>query len=153
MTSPVQVLAIVVSSALLLLVLELVRRRRLTEEYSFIWIACAVALLVLSIRRELLDAAGAWLGVYYPPAVLLLVVILFVFVGLLSFSVTISRQRAQIERLIEDVAILEARLRDREQEARPSRGTLTAGSDQGAEPADSTSEGTRRSGGGEPRGT
>lgn len=112
MTSVVQVVAIAVSSALLLVVLELVRRRRLTEEYSFIWIACALALLVLSIRRDVLDAAAGWLGVYYPPAVLLLVLILFVFVGLLYFSVAISRQRAQIEHLIEDVAILEARLRD-----------------------------------------
>lgn len=112
MSSVVQILSVAVSAALLVLVIELVRRRRLTEEYSFIWIACAVALLALSIWRDVLDAVARWLGVYYPPAVLLLVLILFVFVGLLYFSVTISRQRQQIERLIEDVAILEARLRD-----------------------------------------
>ena len=112
MTSLVQILAMAVSTALLLVVLELVRRRRLTEEYSFIWIACALALLGLSIWRDVLHAIARWLGVFYPPAVLLLVLIVFVFVGLLYFSVTISRQREQIERLIEDVSILEARLRD-----------------------------------------
>ena len=112
MTSLVQIVAIAVSTALLLLVLELVRRRRLTEEYSFIWIACTLALLGLSIWRDVLHAIARWLGVFYPPAVLLLVLTAFVFVGLLYFSVTLSRQRAQIERLIEDVAILEARLRD-----------------------------------------
>lgn len=112
MTSMIQVVAIAVSTALLLVVLELVRRRRLTEEYSFIWIACALALLGLSIWRDVLHAIARWLGVFYPPAVLLLVLIVFVFVGLLYFSVTMSRQREQIERLIEDVAILEARLRD-----------------------------------------
>jgi hypothetical protein len=112
MTSLVQIVAIAVSTALLLVVLELVRRRRLTEEYSFIWIACALALLGLSIWRDVLHAIARWMGVFYPPAVLLLVLILFVFVGLLYFSVTMSRQREQIERLIEDVAILEARLRD-----------------------------------------
>ena len=119
MTSMIQVLAIAVSTALLLVVLELVRRRRLTEEYSFIWIACALALLGLSIWRDVLHAIARWLGVFYPPAVLLLVLILFVFVGLLYFSVTISRQREQIERLIEDVAILEARLRDTAGRDRP----------------------------------
>ena len=112
MTSTVQIVAIAVSTALLLVVLELVRRRRLTEEYSFIWIAGALALLGLSIWRDVLHAIARWLGVFYPPAVLLLVLIVFVFVGLLYFSVTMSRQREQIERLIEDVAILEARLRD-----------------------------------------
>jgi hypothetical protein len=108
----IQILAIAVSSALLLVVLELVRRRRLTEEYSFIWIACALALFGLSIWRDVLHAIARWLGVFYPPAVLLLVLIVFVFVGLLYFSVMMSRQREQIERLIEDAAILEARLRD-----------------------------------------
>lgn len=112
MTSVVQVLAIAVSTTLLLLVLELVRQRRLTEEYSFIWIACTLALLGLSIWRDVLHAIARWLGVFYPPAVLLLVLTVFVFLGLLYFSVTMSRQREQIERLIEDVAILEARLRD-----------------------------------------
>ena len=34
------------------------------------------------------------------------------FVGLLSFSVVISRQRAQITRLFEEQAILAARLRE-----------------------------------------
>ena len=49
---------------------------------------------------------------YAVPAVLAL----FVFVALLSVSVVISRQRVQIERLVEDAAILDARLRRLEQE-------------------------------------
>jgi hypothetical protein len=110
MTSLVQVLATAVSFVLLLLVLDLVRRRKLREEYSLIWIACAGALLIASIWRDLLDALAHWLGVYYPPAVLLLILILFVFVACLHFSVVVSRQRAQIERLVEDHAILAARL-------------------------------------------
>lgn len=112
MSSLLQVVAIVVSTALLLLVLELVRRRRLTEEHSFIWIACALALLGLSIWRGLIDTVAVWLGIAYGPAVLLLVVILFGFVGALYVSVVLSRQRDQIEKLIEDVAVLEAKLRE-----------------------------------------
>lgn len=108
----VQGLAIVVSSALLVLVLDLVRRKKLTEEYSFVWILCALALLGLSVGRRALDALAPAIGIYYPPAALLLVLILFVFVASLSFSVAISRQRQQIERLIEDSAILEARIRE-----------------------------------------
>ncbi len=119
MTSLVQIIAIVISAALLGLVIELVRRRQLSEEYSFIWITGAAALLVLSLWRDVLHAIARWLGVFYPPAVLLLVLTLFVFVGLLYISVTLSRQREQIERLIEQVAILEARLRDRERQAPP----------------------------------
>lgn len=115
----VQGLAILVSLSLLVLVLDLVRRKKLTEEYSFVWILCALALLGLSIGRGVLDRLAPAIGIHYPPAALLLVLILFVFVASLSFSVAISRQRQQIERLIEESAILEAKLRDLESSSSP----------------------------------
>ena len=112
MSDPVQIIAIVTSILLLVLVIELVRRKRLSEEYSFVWIICALALLILSIGRRVLDVVAVALGIYYPPAALILVLILFVFVASLSFSVVVSKQRRQIERLIEDAALLEARVRE-----------------------------------------
>lgn len=112
MTDVVQIVALGTSSLLLLLVLELVRRRKLTEEYSFIWILGTIGLLALSSSRQILHIAAAWLGIAYPPALLLLVVIFFVFVASLYFSVVVSRQRQQIERLTEEVAILAARQRE-----------------------------------------
>ena len=112
----VQIGSVVVSGALLLLVVDLVRRRKLTEEYSFIWILCAAALLVLSLWRDILHVTARWLGVYYPPAVLLMVLILFVFIASLYFSVVISGQRRQIEHLVEELALLDQRLRETERE-------------------------------------
>jgi len=123
MTDPVQIVAIAVSVSLLVLVLDLVRRKKLTEEYSFVWIICALALLGLSVGRKLLDAVALALGIYYPPAVLLLVLIFFVFVASLSFSVVLSRQRQQIERLMEDVAILDAHVRDLNKSSEPTPGS------------------------------
>jgi hypothetical protein len=110
-TDPVQVVAVSVSLTLLALVLELVRRRKLTEEYSLIWIVCAGALLLLSLWRGILDVVARALDVHYPPAILILVLIFFVFVVSLYFSVVVSRQRQQIERMVEDVALLDAELR------------------------------------------
>ena len=108
----IDIVALIVSALLLLVVLELVRRRRLTEEYSFLWIGCSVVLLVLSVKREILDVTARWLGVHYPPVILLLLLILMVFVASLCFSVIVSRQRRQIERLIEETAMLSAELRE-----------------------------------------
>lgn len=111
MSDLVQVVSVAVSGGLLLLVIELVRRRRLTEEYAFIWLVCGTALLVLSIWRNALDLAAAALGVHYPPALLLLVLTFFVFVASLYFSLVASRQRTQIEQLVEELALLDAELR------------------------------------------
>ena len=112
MSDVVQIVAIVVSAALLLAVIDLVRRRRLREEYAFVWLVGAAALVVLSIWRNSLNIAANWLGVYYPPTVLVMLLIVMVFVASLCFSVIVSRQRQQIERLIEETAILSAELRD-----------------------------------------
>ena len=75
MTDRVQIVALGGSLVLLLLVLELVRRRRLAEEYSALWIVSALALIGVSLRRDALDFAAWWLGVYYPPAVLVLMLV------------------------------------------------------------------------------
>jgi hypothetical protein len=112
MTDLVQIIAVSVSSALLALVLELVRRRKLTEEYSVLWVLCGVALLVFSIWRDGLHVAARALGIYYPPAVLILVLGFFVFIVSLSFSAVVSRQRQQIERMIEDLALMDRDLRE-----------------------------------------
>ena len=111
MTSRIQLLAIVGSMAFLLLVLELVRRRRLAEEYSALWIIAALVLLVASIRRDVIDRTAAWLGIFYGPTVLLLGLLVVVSAALLWMSVILTKQQAQIEHLIEETAILAAELR------------------------------------------
>lgn len=112
MSDRIGLLGAAVSVLLLVVVLELVRRRRLTEEYSIVWILASLALLGLSFSRPLISMAAQWLGVYYPPAVLLLALLTLVFAALLYFTVVASRQRMQIERLVEEVSILAAEVRD-----------------------------------------
>ena len=112
MTDRVQVLALTGSVLFLLFVLELVRRRRLAEEYSALWIVSAIVLIGISLRRDVLDFAATWLGVYYPPAVLVLMLVAIISVASLSFSVILSRQQRQIDRLVEENAIMAAELRE-----------------------------------------
>jgi hypothetical protein len=120
-TDRIGLIGALVSILLLVVVLELVRRRRLTEEYSFVWILSSLALLGLSFSRPLLAVAANWLGVFYPPALLLLALLTVVVAALLYFTVVASRQRTQIERVVEEVSILAAEVRDlqRQLEGRP----------------------------------
>lgn len=109
------------SIALLVFVLEMVRRRKLSEEYSLIWILTSGALIVLSLARSWVDALALELGILYGPAFLLLLLVFFVVIAALHFSLVISTQRRQIERLIEDVALLEARQRGEAAQTSPDR--------------------------------
>ena len=123
-TDRVQIVALAGSVVLLLLVLELVRRRRLAEEYSALWIVSALVLIGISLRRDMLDFAATWLGVYYPPAVLVLMLVAIISVASLFFSVILSRQQRQIDRLIEENAIMAAELRELRRDAEETGGTL-----------------------------
>jgi hypothetical protein len=111
-TGRVQILAIVGSILFLLLVLELVRRRQLAEEFSALWIVSALALLGLSIRRDLIDRFAQAMDIYYAPAALLLGLLAIVAAASLSFSVILSRQQRRLDHLTEETAILAAELRE-----------------------------------------
>ena len=120
MTERLEMVAVGVSLAILLIVLELVRRRKLTEEYSFLWILASFGLLVLSLKHDWLAVVTGALGVASPGAALLLLLVAAILAASICFSVIVSRQRQQIERLIEETAILSAELRDlREESAQP----------------------------------
>jgi hypothetical protein len=108
----VSLLAPITAIALLALVIELVRRRKLVEEYAFVWLIGTSALLTLSLWRQILHRVAAWMGIFYPPAVLLLLLILLGYLGALYFSIVASQQRRQIARLVEDLAIFSAEVRE-----------------------------------------
>ena len=112
MIDRVQLISIAISVLLLVAVLELVRRRKLVEEYSIIWILGALVLLAASVWRGFLDTAAQFLGIYYPPSLILMGLVLLFFVALLALSVVLSRQQRQIESLTEETAVLGAEIRD-----------------------------------------
>ena len=106
----VQLVAILASFGLLLIVLELVRRRRLLERYALLWLFSALALLALATFQPLLVQIAGLIGIEYPPSALFLIAFGFVMVLLLHFSVAVSRLSDQSKVLAQRVALMEERL-------------------------------------------
>jgi hypothetical protein len=101
----------IASVLLLLVVLELIRKRRLKERYALLWLATGVVLLVLSLWRDGLNTIAGWLGVTsYPPAVLFAVATLFILLVLLDYSTVISKLVDQNTVLAQRLALLEEKL-------------------------------------------
>jgi hypothetical protein len=113
----IQLLAIVASAGLLVVVLELVRRRRFLERYAIVWLAAAFVLLALAIWKGLLSDLARAIGIAYPPNALFLVAFGFVLVLLLHFSLAVSRLSDQTKVLAQRLALLEKRQRDAEERA------------------------------------
>jgi len=110
MLDKVQIIFLVGLTGLLIIVLELVRRKKLKEEYSLLWIFTVVVLLVLSIWRDSLKLISHALGIFYPPNALFVVGSLFILAILLHFSVVISSFKKEHQELAQMFAILNLRL-------------------------------------------
>ena len=101
-----QVLSIIGSVALFAFVIDFIRRGLLKEKYSVLWLACTIAILILSIRKSLLDTIARHLGVSYAPSLLFLVAFVFVLLIMLHFSVVISIMHEKNKVLAQELALL-----------------------------------------------
>jgi hypothetical protein len=111
----VSLAATAASVILVLVVFELIRSRRLREQYALLWLATGIVLVILSAWRGGLNTIAGWLGVRgYPPAVLFAVGLMFVILVLLHYSTVISRLADQNVVLAQKLALLETKLRERE---------------------------------------
>jgi len=115
---------LVASVGALVLIVELVRQRRLKEEYSLLWLATGLVLLLLSISRPLLDTLAEAVGIFYPPSALFLVALFFVLLILLQFSTVLTRLSRENKEMAQQMAILRHELEQ-------SRKKLTGDDDAG----------------------
>ena len=110
----VQLVSIVFSALLLLLVLELVRRRRFLERYALLWLVAAFVLLALGVWRDLLEELAQLVGIAAPENAFFVVAFAFTLVLLLHFSLAVSRLADQNKVLAQRLAMLEERQRELE---------------------------------------
>src|SRR5262249_9968145 len=114
---------------LMVLIFELVRKRRLREEYSWLWLLTGVSVLALAVvPQQALVAMANVFGSENPPAAIFFFVFVFValprlqfslgfcFVALLclQFSVRLSRTTEHVKTLAQKIALLEADLEAKE---------------------------------------
>jgi hypothetical protein len=103
-------LAITITLGLLLIVFELVRRKRLSERYAILWLVAATTLFVLAAWKGLLTSLSNDVGISYPPSALFAVAIGLIAIILLHFSLAVSRLSDQNKILAQRLALLQQRV-------------------------------------------
>ena len=106
-----QILAILFSIVLLLVTIQLVRKRKLREEYALVWLGAAATIFLLVVFDGLVTFLAGAFGVSYAPTLILVFGLLFAIVVILSQSVTISAQADRIRDLAQSYGLLEHRMR------------------------------------------
>jgi len=109
-----RVTAVIFSLILVLVIVQLIRKQKLREEYALAWLGASLIILLLSVFGGLIKILAALFAVSYAPTLALVLGLLFVLVVLLSQSVALSSQADCIRDLAQQVTLLEWRVRQLE---------------------------------------
>jgi len=96
--------------ASVLFIMMLLRRRQLRGKYAMLWTTLGVSLFILSLVPSVLTWVSELLGIFYPPALFLVVAIGFLLVIVIQFSWELSRMEDRTRTLAEEIALLRAEL-------------------------------------------
>lgn len=124
MTDRITFTIVIGALALLVVVVELVRQRRLEEQYSLLWLGMSIGLVVLALSRGMWDRFAVGIGIAYPPTALFVAGFVAMLMILLHFSTVISKLARQNREAAQQIGLLQWKLRELEK-----RQPLSADSD------------------------
>ena len=108
----IQFLAIAGSVGLLLFILELIRRKRIRENHSLLWLFFGAVFMFFSIWRRGLEVMANLMGIAYPPTAFLLILVMALFVILIQFSIITSDLTEKNKKMAQEIGLLKERLRE-----------------------------------------
>ena len=114
MSPRTQVFGVVLIVLALVLIVELVRRRKLRTAYSLLWLFTGLLVLVLALWTDLVESLARLLGVGSPGSMLFAAGILFALLILLEHSLALSTLWYDNKCLAQEMALLERRIRQLE---------------------------------------
>lgn len=105
-----QLFALFICLVIFVLTIELVRTRRLREEYSVLWLATSGIIFVLVLRYDWLVLLTKLIGASLPTTTLFLGSIVFLALISVQFSIKLSKISEQLKNLAQENALLRAEL-------------------------------------------
>lgn len=110
MTENQRIFALVICVFVFLLIINLVRKRKLREEYSVLWIATSIVMFILVIRYEWLVTLTSLIGAGTPTTTLFIFSIIFLMLIAVQLSIKISHLTNQVKNLAQESALLRTEL-------------------------------------------
>ena len=116
-------------------VVEVVRRRRLSESYALLWIGVAVVGTLLALARPLVDRLSNAIGIVYGTSLVFALAILFLLIVCINLSMHVSRLEQRVEVLAQELALRDVRGGDQSAEVADPEPAVAADGPTGPDPA------------------
>lgn len=114
-----QILAALLAVAITVWVIDLVRRRKLSEEYSLLSLIAMAGVVVLAFWTQGLTWVTRLMGALYETSVIFFFGLVFVLVALLYYAVKLTALTQEVRRLAQELALLRRRVEVSEDMDRP----------------------------------
>lgn len=101
-----KIFALLICCFVFIFTINLVRKRKLREEYSVLWLATSLLMFVLVIRYEWLVSLTTLIGAGLPTTTLFICSIIFLMLIAVQFSIKISSLTDQVKNLAQENALL-----------------------------------------------
>lgn len=111
-----QIVAIVAVLLFFFCLIKLLKKNQFAMKYTLLWMLSGVIMLVLAVFPQILDWFAGLIGVYSSVNALLAVLICCGIMLMISFTAIISNEKKEIVRLVQEMAIIDNRLRKLEGE-------------------------------------
>ncbi len=105
-----RIFIIVTGLLIFFIIFELVRRRRFREDLSILWFVVSLIIIGGAFADTFINSLARFLGVGYPPIVIIIFLILILIVSLMYFSMLISELKSRIKELTQKLAFIEYEL-------------------------------------------
>jgi len=102
-----KILAITVSLIILFTIIHLIKKRKLREEFSWLWIITGIGIFVFAIWNQLLEHISILIGAVLPVSTLFFCGIVFLLCISLHFSVKISDLTNKLKDVVQRVAVMD----------------------------------------------
>ncbi|MCK5514078.1 MAG: DUF2304 domain-containing protein [Deltaproteobacteria bacterium] len=109
-----RIIAIIISLSMLTITFELIRREKLKERYSLLWLATAICMFILSLWSDVLDAIALFIGIIIPANALFFIGTIFLMLIIFYMTIVVSKLSSQNELLAQEVALLKKRMEELE---------------------------------------
>lgn len=110
----IQILGIFFSISLFAVAFLLVKKRFLQDKYSLIWFLVSFFVFIMSVFDEFMTMLADLIGVYYPPSLFFIVLIVSIYFLLLNMSITLSKLRISNKILTQELALNKLRIEELE---------------------------------------
>ena len=101
-----QIFSLAVSVVVFVFVIDMVRRRRLREEYSVIWLVTSVVMFIVVFKYSWLKAITEWIGATTTTTTLFFGSLIFLMLLSVQFCIVISKLSGQLKDLSQENALL-----------------------------------------------